>query len=71
MGYTEHPEDFEAFMKARTARKLDKAFRRLIEQHIQSVQLSQTPFSGSLSSVDEAMIELKALSEHTPTDDQE
>jgi hypothetical protein len=65
------PEDFEAFMNARTPRKLDKAFRRLTEQRIQSVELSQTPFTGSLSSVDEAMIELKALSEHTPTDDQE
>lgn len=65
------PEDFQAFMKARTPRQLNKAMDRLIEQRIQSVQISRDSFTGDAPSLEEAMVELKALSEPAPTDDQE
>lgn len=62
-------EDFQAFMKARTPRQLNKAMNRLIEQRIQSVQISRDPFAGAPPSLEEEMIELKGLSEPTPDND--
>jgi hypothetical protein len=56
-------------VKARTPRQLNKAMHRLIEQRIQSVQISRDSFTGAPPSLDEAMIELKGLSEPTPDDD--
>ena len=63
------PEDFEAFMKARTPRQLSKAMQRLIDQRIQSVQISRESFRGEPPSLDEAVIELKGLSEPASDDD--
>ena len=55
------PEDYYKFMKAKTPRQVEKAFEKLFEQNIQSIKISQIPFTGNMEEAKASLIELKPL----------
>jgi hypothetical protein len=53
------PQDFQAFMAAKTPRELDKAIHRLIEQGIQRIEVSAVPFEGNIEETRKSLIDFK------------
>jgi hypothetical protein len=55
------PEDFEAFMNAKTPRQLDRAVKKLIAQGLQKVEVSREPFDGNIQQAEATLVDLKKL----------
>jgi hypothetical protein len=55
------PADFQAFMKARTPRQLDRAVNRLVDQGIERVEVSTQPFIGDINASKAALVDIKKL----------
>jgi hypothetical protein len=66
-----HPEDFHRFMNATSSDDINFAVKKLYEQRLTSVKISQNVFRGSIERVETSLIELKPVtsSEPGPTSD--
>ena len=55
------PEIFEAFVKARSPRQLDRAVGKLFEQGIKRIAISTKPFKGNVKQVESSLVDLKKI----------
>jgi len=56
-----YPEDFEAFMRARTPRDLELAVKRMIAEGLQKVEISRKSFTGEIKDTRRELIDVKEV----------
>jgi hypothetical protein len=54
-------EDFQAFMAAKTPKEVDEALQRLIQQGIQTVEVSTEPFTGDINATRKSLVDLRKI----------
>ncbi len=56
---TINPDDFKAFMNAKTPVELEKAVNKILEHKIKSVKISKKPFKGEIEDARGSLVDLK------------
>jgi hypothetical protein len=49
------------FMKAKTPRQVDRAVKKVIEQGLERIRVSQQPFRGKIEETEKSLIDVKEL----------